>query len=57
MKKLLKFLIIVLLIGIVIYFFCKEGIIDVDKLKEKCGGCCGRLFGGKGSDDSIFEEE
>lgn len=56
MKKLLKFLIIVLLIGIVIYFFCKEGIIDVEKLKEKCG-CCGRLFGGKGSDDSIFEEE
>ncbi|MCI1304968.1 MAG: hypothetical protein LKG40_01925 [Lachnospiraceae bacterium] len=57
MKKLVKFLIILLLIGIVIYFLCKEGIIDVDKVKEKFGGCCGKLFGGRGSDDTIFEEE
>ena len=57
MKKLVKFLIILLLIGIVIYFLCKEGIIDVDKVKEKFGGCCGKLCGGRGSDDTIFEEE
>lgn len=57
MKKFIKFLIILLLIGIVIYFLCKEGIIDVDKLKEKCSGCCGKLFGNGDSDDSIFEEE
>lgn len=57
MKKFLKAVVILLLIALVIYYLCKEGIIDVDKLKEKFSSCCGKFCGCKGSDDTIFEEE
>jgi uncharacterized membrane protein (Fun14 family) len=56
LKKLIKALIILAVIGLIFYYLCKEGIINVEKLKEKCK-CCACKLGADTFDDSIFEEE
>ncbi|MGI6118016.1 MAG: hypothetical protein ACOYBC_06450 [Bilifractor sp.] len=59
MKKFLRIVFVLLFIALLIYFLCKEGFIDEEKLKSGCAAAWKKcpLKGGKSDDDTIFEDD